>query len=358
MAANVPPGPALSRRVALSSMACAGGVALLPAAVRAAPPLPPPKDTTEIRFGFRLTDDNAALTEGGFLDRYGVRVKSRLFSTGIDSREGLISGQADLVQLGVTPLVVLLGRFKDLRIVAPSVPGGGKYAVVVRKDSKINSFAELKGRKVAMAVGSGQYSAFLAYARSIGLGEKDFSIVNAGDADAIAAMHQGSIDAVAYWEPVVSILEKQGIARRIFSFRGHVCNPGFWVASKAFAEQHPEVLGRFFGAVAECLDALTTNPQKMSVLVAKRMAAAGQRVTAAVFEQSIRNNVWNPTFTDGIRRDLIAEWNAQKAKGRVRGDAPDWDTVMTKRFIDEGVSWFEKVNGRAPKFSTPDPACK
>lgn len=329
---------------------------LVPGHAQAA--LPPPKDTTPIRFGFRLTDDNAALTEGGFFDRYGVRVETRLFSTGIDSREGLVSGHTDLVQLGVTPLVVLVNRFRNVRIVAPSVPGGGKYGVVVRKDSDIQQFAQLKGRKVAMAVGSGQYSAFVGYARKLGLGERDFTIINAGDAEAIAAMQQGSVDAVAYWEPVVSILEQQGIARRIFSFRGQVCNPGFWVVGREFADAHPEVLGRFFGALVECLDALVRDPARMSVLVARRMSAAGQRVTAAVFEGSIKNNVWNPTFSAGINRELIGEWNAQSAKGRVGSEAPPWDTLITGRFVDEGVKLFTQVNGRAPQFSTPDPACE
>lgn len=348
----------LSRRGALSYLLCVSGLISLPSHARAATALPPPKDTTEIGFGFRLTDENAALIEGGFLDRYGVRVKSRLFSTGIDSREGLVSGEVDLVQLGVTPVVILSNRFRDIRLVAVSGPGGGKYAVVVRKDSDIQSFAQLKGRKVAMAVGSGQYSAFIGYARSLGLGEKDFAIVNVGDAEAIAAMQQGSVDAVAYWEPVVSILENRGIARRIFSFRGHVCNPGFWVARREFAESHPEVLGRFLGALVECLDALVAEPKRMSEVVARRNAAAGQRVPAAVFERSIGNTVWNPKFTNGVRRELIGEWNAQKTSGRVRGEAPAWDELMTPRFVDEGVQWFTKANDRPPRFSDPDPACQ
>ena len=58
------------------------------------------------------------------------------------------------------------------------------------------------------------------------------------------------------------------------------------MVGREFAESHPEVLERFFGALVECLDALVREPARMSALVAKSMSAAVQRVTAAVFEQS------------------------------------------------------------------------
>jgi hypothetical protein len=48
---------------------------------------------------------------------------------------------------------------------------------------------------------------------------------------------------------------------------------------------------------------------------------------------------------------------AQLEAGKVRGDEPDWSTLINKSFLEEGIKTFKEVNGRAPRFSEPDSAC-
>ncbi|MBC7077161.1 MAG: ABC transporter substrate-binding protein, partial [Synergistales bacterium] len=175
---------------------------------------PAQQPSVTIRWSDRLTPQGILFKGGGYPEKYGLKLDSKLFPTGTEIRDALISGDLDIGELGITPMLTGLVRAPGkLCAVGVSSFGGGKYSVVVRKDSKYENMKDLVGKKLAVKVGSGCYTAFLLWAKSQGLTEKDFQILDMGDVDAMAALETKSVDAVVYWEPIPSLLIAKGLAR-------------------------------------------------------------------------------------------------------------------------------------------------
>ncbi len=214
----------------------------------------------EARWSYRLTPQNIIFIDGKYPQRYGITVKPILFKTGIEARDGLIAGAIDVGELGVTPAITALARSqKDLAIVAVSSFGGGKYRVVVPKNSPIKSMDALRGKKLAIKVGSGNYTAFLMWAKAKGYDIKDFQINDVGDTEAMSAMEAGSVDAVIYWEPIPAILVAKGMAREIFNFDGFVQNPVYLVARRDWLKKSPQAATHLLAAWIEAQSLKTTS---------------------------------------------------------------------------------------------------
>ncbi len=79
--------------------------------------------------------------------------------------------------------------------------------VVISKDPKIKSFADLKGKKFAATVAFAEFQYLEIYAKRLGIDlQKDIEIVNATPALAQAHFEAGRVDAIMAWEPSSSIL--------------------------------------------------------------------------------------------------------------------------------------------------------
>ncbi len=263
-----------------------------------------PSDT--VRWSYRLTPEDIVFTKGKFAERYGVTVQAVLFATGIEARDALIAGAIDVAELGVTPAVTALARAgRDLVIISGDEYGGGKYRVVVPKDSTIKNVDELRGKKVAIKVGSGNYTAFVQWAQSRGYSVRDFQIVDAGDTEAIAAMESRSVDAVIYWEPIPAILVARGIAREIFDFEGYVTNPVWVVARRQWVERNPELVARFLAGWIEALAFMTEKPAEAAEIISKALAERGIDIPAAAYTQALKHDRYEPWMHPFLIRDTI-----------------------------------------------------
>ncbi|MDN5927058.1 MAG: ABC transporter substrate-binding protein [Hyphomicrobiales bacterium] len=287
-----------------------------------------------IKSAYRLTFTSIAVTKGDFAEKYDLAIKPITFPTGIEINEALLTGSVDVGEVGIAPLATLLTRTSDVVAVGVTDIGGGRYKTVVRKESPYKSMDDLLGKKVAIKVGSGNYAAFLTYIKSRGWKESDFQIVNAGDQEAIAALTEGSVDGVIYWEPIVSTLIAKGIARPIFSFKGVVNNPTFLVMPRKFVENERETAIRFIAAYMDTQELLSTDVPAAAKLVVKGMSASGQKVDPKVIELAIPSVDYKIEMGSQVIADEKATWQLLKDTGKLRGDEPDWSVAFDGSLIE------------------------
>lgn len=286
-----------------------------------------------IHAGYRLTNTSIAVTDGGMADRYDLAVEQVKLPTGIEANEALLTGAIDVGEVGITPFVTLLSKSQDVVAIGVASFGGGTYRTVVRNESPYRSMDDLRGRKVAIKLGSGNYSAFLVYIASRGWKESDFQLVNSGDQEAIAALTAGSVDAVIYWEPIVSVLIAKGIARPIFSFEGVVDNPIFLVANRKALAERPRAFAKYVAAFMDGQALLTGDVPAAARLVTSAMSRSGQQIDAKAIEMSIPSSHYVVDLTDKAKADARANFELLKKAGKLRGSEPDWakafdDTVV------------------------------
>jgi sulfonate transport system substrate-binding protein len=129
-----------------------------------------------------------------------------------------------------------------IRYVAYEPPAQKGEAILVQKDSPLNSVAELKGKKVAVAKGSNAHYLLVKALEKAGVKYEDITPVYLAPADARAAFETGAVDAWSIWDPYQSAAQTTLGAKTLTDATGLVPNTQFYLSSQKFIETEPKVL--------------------------------------------------------------------------------------------------------------------
>ena len=102
--------------------------------------------------------------------------------------------------------------------------------MLVRPDSPVQSFADLKGKRIGTGRGSVGHQLVLAALEDANLAKGDVTLSFLLPAEAKAALTSGSLDAWSTWEPYTSQLVLSGEARIVRDGQGITPGLGFQVA--------------------------------------------------------------------------------------------------------------------------------
>src|ERR1700709_4201 len=184
------------RQIITSSLGLVGAALLAPRRGAAATDGALPK---EFKVGFQK---GAAILVLGREQRV---IEKRLKAVGVDNvqwvefqfgppmLEALGAGAIDIGSVGDTPPIFAQAAGSPL-VYAASTPSA-EHAVRVQHDSAIKSLAELKGKRVAFARGSGAHNITIKALALAGLSLKDIVPTYLAPAEATAAFNGGTIDA-------------------------------------------------------------------------------------------------------------------------------------------------------------------
>jgi sulfonate transport system substrate-binding protein len=226
---------------AATAVALATGILAAPAHAQANP-----SNLKELRIGYQKYGTLVILKARGTLDKRlaekGIAVKWTEFPFGPPLLEAINVGSIDVGTVGESPPVFAQAAGADLVYVGNEPPAPGAEALLVPKDSPIRSVAELKGKKIAVAKGSNANYLLVRLLENAGLKYSDVEVVYLAPADARAAFESGRVAAWSIWDPFLAAAEKQLSARVLADGKGAVANHQFYLAARAFAEKHPEVV--------------------------------------------------------------------------------------------------------------------
>ena len=187
------------------------------------------------------------------LGELGVgNVKWVEFQFGPPLLEALSAGAVDFGVTGDTPPI--LAQSAGARLVYAATSPAVQNALLVRQDSPIRTVAELKSKKVAFGKGSSSHNFTVQALKKAGLDYADIEPAFLAPADAVAAFTTGSVDAWAVWDPYFAIAEAKHGARPLVTTADGLDSSSFYLASRSFAEAHPDVLAAVvdeLGGVAE-----------------------------------------------------------------------------------------------------------
>ena len=165
------------------------------------------------------------------------------FSSGPPLIEALRAGAVDIGLVGDTPVVYAQASGTDLYYVATqSFPGLVGSGLVVPKTSKVQTFADLKGKKVAYTKGSSSEYAIASALGRVGLKLSDIQPVNLAPGDAQTALANGSIDAWLTWDPYFTLAQIRGGAREITLPPSDLRSVSLYIASGKFVRDRTDVL--------------------------------------------------------------------------------------------------------------------
>ncbi len=140
------------------------------------------------------------------LKKLGVDLKLVEFVRYADARTALLAGSLDAASVGPADLAISLAQGSTNVIGLMGVGSSPKY-VIGRNGVKFDSWADLKGKKIAIAPGSAVWFQFAARLIENGIPYTSFEAVNiqGGGANFDQALKKGEVDGLVTWEPFESI---------------------------------------------------------------------------------------------------------------------------------------------------------
>ncbi|THF67216.1 sulfonate ABC transporter substrate-binding protein [Pseudothauera nasutitermitis] len=230
----------LSRRVARAALALAAVLGLTAAPAQAQ------QAGKEFRIGWQKGSSIAVVKALGYLEerltREGVAVRWIEFTAGPQMLEGLNVGSIDFASVGETPPVFAQAAGANLVYVGNEPPAPRAEKLLVQKDSPIQSVKELKGKRIALNKGSNVHYLLVKLLEREGLKYADVEVAFLPPADARAAFERKAVDAWVIWDPFGAAAEAQIGARILADGTGVVNNYIFYLATRPYAEKHPEVI--------------------------------------------------------------------------------------------------------------------
>jgi len=201
------------------------------------------------------------------LNALGYDVSWHEFSAGL--LQSLNSGSVDL-HSDVADAFALFTQAANapLTYYAEETAAPSAQAIIVPSASPIHSVADLKGKQVAVAKGSGCNFLLLAELKKAGLTINDIQVRYLEAPDALAAFRGGNIDAWVIWDPFLAAQQRDGNVRVVADGTGGIAQYNrFYTATTAFADKHPDVLRLVFDELSETGKWVKAHPQEAAQIL-------------------------------------------------------------------------------------------
>jgi sulfonate transport system substrate-binding protein len=211
-----------------------------------------------VHIGFQKYGKLVLLKSKGTLEEklkaVGYKVVWTEFPSGPPLLEALNVGSIDFGNTGEAPPIFAQAAGAPLQYVAYEPPAPRGEAILVPKVSKLQSVADLRGRKVALNKGSNVHYLLVKALEKAGVKYSEIEPVFLAPADARAAFERGAVDAWVIWDPFQAAAEAATGARTLADGTGIVSNYQFYLSSKKFLESSPGIVDLILAQLSEVDD--------------------------------------------------------------------------------------------------------
>lgn len=192
----------------------------------------------------------------------GWDIQWRKFAAGTDVIAAMASGDVVLSTLGSSPIAIAATQGVDLQMIAFDILIGEAESLIAREGSGVEKLEDLRGKRIAVPVGSTAHFSLMCALDHAGIGEREVTVMNMTPDQIAAAWEQGLIDAAWIWQPVQSQILKTG--RRILgadrtaewgcpTFNG-------WVVNREFGAKHREAVAAFLREIDRAVKSYLADP--------------------------------------------------------------------------------------------------
>ncbi|SFT06723.1 sulfonate ABC transporter substrate-binding protein [Paenibacillus sp. BC26] len=234
-----------------------------------------PKASKEIRIGYQKYGTVNILKAKGTLEKRfeseGYKVTWTEFPGGPQLLEALNVGSIDIGHTGEAPPIFAQAADTPLVYLSHEPVSPKSEGIIVPKDSKIATLADLKGKKIALNKGSNVHYLLVKALEKAGVDYKDITTVFLKPGDARVAFENGSVDAWVIWDPFLAAAQTATGAKLLTDGEGLVSNIEFYLASRTFAEANKPAIDSFIDELNKVDEWSKANQKEVAALLSPQL---------------------------------------------------------------------------------------
>lgn len=286
--------------------------------------------------------------EKGFFDAEGLIVNAAPESSGQVALQALIGGSTDFaVGANVRPIQAL-AQDLPIRVIALSTWGFAGYVIVPAKDAATKRLEDLKGKTLAVQVGSGTHTVWLRYLRNKGIPESDFTIKNVETEQIPAAFGSGGIDGAIAWDPYATLIFEKGLGRPILTPKEiaeplKVTYPFFVMTTEETLKKKPEVVQKFVNAWVKTLRYIDKNKAEAADLMQAFFAREGTKLSKETVKTLLDGTNYNRArVSDADIEDTMESAKVQFEQKKLK-KLPDLKQYVDNSFVEKAEKSLQPV---------------
>jgi sulfonate transport system substrate-binding protein len=245
----------------------------------------------ELRIGYQKTSILLAVKAQKALEKRfeprGIAVRWVEFPFGPPLLEALNAAAIDYGYTGNAPPIFAQAAHANIQYVAVIPTRGYGQAIVVPNGSPLQTLADLRGKKVAVAKGSSAHDLLVAALESANIPWSEITPVYLAPADAAAAFSRGAVDAWSIWDPFYAIAELRQKARALPIDPKAAEQNSFFLANTDFIAGHADVVTAVNEEIAKSTQWASAHRDELAALFAEAsgvdLAAQKRSVSRAEF---------------------------------------------------------------------------
>lgn len=199
----------------------------------------------------------------GLDEKNGVKLDLKFFDSGMPQIEALPANEWDVGATGGVPAIMAALRF-DAYIIGIADDESFANVVMARGDSPLANGESPKGKNILVTTVSSGHYALSQYLKSQGMTDKDVTIQNLEQAQAVAAFDSGKGDMVGLWAPFYYTGLQKGWKVVADGDAVGAKIPLVLIANKKFADEHPDQVVKFLDIYFQKIDEMKKEGNKLA----------------------------------------------------------------------------------------------
>jgi len=262
------------------------------------------------------------------LKKKGVEVKWTSFASGPPENESFAAKQQDIGVMGDVPGIVGKSAGQNTKIIGISAYGPKAFAIVVPNNSEITNPSQLKGKKVALVVGSYAQHLLQKVLDANSLTTKDISIINMGIGDMQNALSKKEVDAAVMWEPNITKIEDNGVGKVLADGTNLKRGDLLIIGREEYVDQNPEITEIFLKVYKRGSDFIASNPDEAAQLIAKDFTLEPNQL-----KKVLPKYIYSTNITDEDITELKESAKFLKSENLIKADV-DIDKFVDKKYLE------------------------
>ena len=216
----------------------------------------------------------------GYFENEGLDVTLQPHTSGKACLNALLEGKADLGTVAETPLVHAALRGEETYVISTIHQADKNTVIVARKDLKITTKADLKGKKIGVSFGTnGEFFMDLILTMQ-GISRHEVEAINLKPEEMFNALVNGEVDAVATWNPYVINLQKElGDIGITFFSEGFYTETYNIVATHDLVNNNPKTIKKVLRALIKAEEFIKESPGESRNIIANYVGMDTHQLT-------------------------------------------------------------------------------